>query len=49
MKAYSKAVAAAIATIVMFLVFDQGSVETVELAITTIVTTFLVYLVPNRA
>lgn len=48
MSAYAKAFGAAIATLVMFVLFDEGDPEVVEAAIATIVTTFVVYLVPNR-
>lgn len=44
----AKAFAAAVATILMFVLFDSGDVEAVETAIATLVTAILVYVVPNR-
>lgn len=48
MSEYTKAIVAAISTIVMFVLFDEGEVEVVETSIATLVTTFLVYIFPNR-
>lgn len=48
MSRYAKAIGAAVATLAMFILFDKGDVEAVETAIATIVTTFTVYLLPNR-
>ena len=46
MSRYRKAIAAAISTIVLFLLFG-GDVEPVKVAISTLITTFTVWALPN--
>lgn len=46
MSRYRKAIAAAISTIVLFLLFG-GDVELVKTAVATLISTFVVFLIPN--